>query len=255
MNRAQKEAYKKDYAAAKADGKPFFPYAIYKDHIVALVAIGIVILLAISVRVGIGEPINPATTDFIPRPEWYFFFLFELLKVFKNQSPLLPLIMATFIVPNILMALLFLLPFIDRGPERRIWKRPFAMATATVIIFFLAFLTWKGAHAQAGLSGDGPTLSGLDADGEAGLALFVDKSCGGCHVLKDFGVTNIGAPELTNEGTKVVAGGDRDVQWQIDHLKDPKSKTPGSAMPVIALTDAERESLAKFLVGLGTKYK
>ena len=100
MNRGQQEYYKRDYAQAKAEGKPFFPYAVYKDLLISTLAIGIVILLACWHRVEVGEPVNPASTDFVPRPEWYFFFLFELLKIFKGQNVLTPVIMATFIIPN-----------------------------------------------------------------------------------------------------------------------------------------------------------
>ena len=64
MNRAQKEAYKRDYAAAKADGKPFFPYAVYKDLIVATVAIAIIIALAIWAKVEVGPKIDPTTVDY-----------------------------------------------------------------------------------------------------------------------------------------------------------------------------------------------
>lgn len=252
MKQAQKESYKRDYAAAKADGKPFFPYAIYKDHIVALFAIAVVILLAIVARVHVGEPINPATTDFVPRPEWYFFFLFELLKIFKNQNAFLPLIMATFIIPNILMALLFLVPFIDRGPERRIWKRPFALMSAGTIMFFLCYLTYVGATAPEG-GGKGPVLSGLDADAQAkaGYEIYTSNVCKNCHVLKGYGAQNLGAPELTNEGAKK-----RGLEWQIAHLKEPSSRTPGSAMPAFKqFTQKQYEDLGTFLEGLGTKYK
>jgi menaquinol-cytochrome c reductase cytochrome b/c subunit len=253
MNRAEKEAYNKDYAEAKAGGKPFFPYAIYKDHVVATLAIAIVIALAIWQRVEIGEPVNPATTDFVPRPEWYFFFLFELLKIFKNQSPLLPLIMATFIVPNILLVLLIATPFIDRGPERRIWKRPIALSTAVVVTFFLAFLTYKGATApEPGGAGDLPVLSGLPADtaAQAGLELMYASGCQNCHNIKGNGAAGPG-PSLTDEGTKA-----RGKQWQIDHLKNPASRTPGSSMPAFAsFTPEEYDNLATLLEGLGTKYK
>jgi menaquinol-cytochrome c reductase cytochrome b/c subunit len=247
VNRAQKDAYKKDYAAAKADGKPFFPYAIYKDHIVGLLAIAIVVVLAISVRVTVGEPINPATTDFVPRPEWYFFFLFHLLKIFKNQNVFEPLIMATFIVPNILMALMFLLPFIDRGPERRPHKRPIAMMTASTVIFFLCYLTYLGATAPEGAAK--VTLAGLDAQATAGLTQFETLKCQNCHALKGSGGA-IG-PALDNEANKK-----RGVEWQIAHLKDPKSKTPGSLMQAFPdLTTKQYQDLAYLLEGLGTKYK
>lgn len=249
MNRAEKEAYKKDYAAAKADGKPFFPYAIYKDHIVATFAIAVVIALAFWQRVEIGEPVGPATTDFVPRPEWYFFFLFELLKVFKNQSPFLPLIMATFIVPNIMLLLLIATPFIDRGPERRIWKRPIALSTAVIVTFFLAFLTYKGATAPEP-STDLPVLAGLDAPAQAGLELMYASGCQNCHNIKGLGAAGPG-PSLTNEGSKA-----RGKEWQIGHLKDPASFAPGSSMPAFSsFTPEEYENLATLLEGLGTKYK
>ena len=147
MNRAQQEYYKRDYAQAKVEGKPFFPYAVYKDLLIATLAIALVITLAIWHRVEVGEPVNPTSTDFVPRPEWYFFFLFELLKIFKGQNAFMPLIMATFIVPNILMVLLIATPFIDRSPERRIQKRPFALFTGIAVIAFL------GVHDDQGLRG------------------------------------------------------------------------------------------------------
>ena len=116
MNRGQQQAYDRDYAAAKKAGKPFFPYAVYKDLVIATLVIGIVIALAIWHRVEVGEPVNPASTDYVPRPEWYFFFLFELLRIFKGQNALQPVIMATFIIPNILMVLLIADPVHRPGP-------------------------------------------------------------------------------------------------------------------------------------------
>ncbi len=66
--------------------------------------------------------------------------------------------MATFIIPNILMLLLILTPFIDRGPERRIHRRPIAVITAIAVIVFLAYMTNTGAEAPSGLGvgGRGP---------------------------------------------------------------------------------------------------
>jgi menaquinol-cytochrome c reductase cytochrome b/c subunit len=247
VNRAQKEAYKKEYAGAKATGKPFMPYAIYKDHIVAILAIGFVIFLAIWHRAEIGEPIDPATTDFVPRPEWYFFFLFELLKIFKNENALTPLIMATFIVPNILIILLIVTPFIDQGPERRIQRRPIALATAVLVFAGIGWLTYKGATSEAA-AGAEIQIENLDAKGEAGLQLYQTSNCAACHQLGGAG-GNLG-PALDDEGTK-----NRGIEWQIAHLKDPKSRTPGSTMQAFPnFTDEQYDSLATFLEGLGTKY-
>jgi mono/diheme cytochrome c family protein len=252
MNRAQKEAYKRDYAQAKAEGKPFFPYAMYKDAVIATLAVAIVLALAIWQRVEVGEPVNPATTDYVPRPEWYFFFLFELLRIFKGQNALTPVIMATFIIPNILMVLLLATPFIDVGPERRIHKRPIALVSGITVMAMLAYLTYLGANAPEGLGGGAEIpLTGIEGDpaAMAGLEIFLANGCGGCHAIKGEG-GNVG-PNLTNEASR-----NRGVEWQIAHLKDPPSRTPGSSMPAFAnLTDEEYQQLATLLEGLGTKYK
>ena len=71
----------------------------------------------------LGPKADPTTTTYVPRPEWYFFFLFELLRVIK-PAILTPL--ATIGVPTICMILLFVLPFMDRSPERRPERRPIA---------------------------------------------------------------------------------------------------------------------------------
>ncbi|MEZ5079090.1 MAG: c-type cytochrome [Thermoleophilia bacterium] len=248
MNKAQQEEYLREYAQAKKEGKPFFPYAIYKDHLVAILAFGWIIGMAIWHRVEIGKPVYAATTDFVPRPEWYFFFLFELLKIFKGENLLTPVIMATFIVPNVLMVLLLLTPFIDRSPERRISRRPIALATSIVVFASLAWLTYKGATSEAP-TGGGPAIEGLTPDAEAGYQLFQSSACLSCHMLGGSG--GVLGPDLSNEGSK-----GRGIDWQIAHLKNPQSQVPGSQMPPFPnFTDQEYTQLATFLEGLGTEWK
>jgi len=184
----------------------------------------------------------------VPRPEWYFLFLFELLKVFKNQNAFLPVIMATFLVPNLLLGLLILWPFIDRGPERRIWKRPVSMVVAILTIAFLAGMTYKGATTPEGGGAIPVEVPESDAAALAGRQLAEDSGCLSCHNIG--GVGGAVGPNLTDQGNK-----GRGIQWQIDHLKDPASKVPGSTMPPFAnLTDEQANQLAEFLEGLGTKY-
>ena len=76
MNRREKEAYLRDYEVLKKKGKPFFPYAVLKDTtmmlIVALVIVGLSVLLGAEQ----GPKVDPTTTTYTPRPEWYFYFLF-----------------------------------------------------------------------------------------------------------------------------------------------------------------------------------
>jgi menaquinol-cytochrome c reductase cytochrome b/c subunit len=245
VNRGQKEYYKRDYAQAKAEGKPFFPYAIYKDHTIALLAVVGVVAMAIWQRVEVGEPVNPATTDFIPRPEWYFLFLFELLKIFEGQNVFTPVIMATFIVPNIFMILLIALPFIDRGPERRIHKRPVAMATAVLVIGGLAYLTYLGAETPTGVA-DEIEFTNLTPEAEAGLELYLASGCASCHMIKGEGAAGPG-PDLTNEGQRGTVTPENSREF---------FNNPPGAMPAFAgFTDQEYEELGAFLAGLGTEFQ
>src|SRR3954449_2249385 len=144
MNALEKEAYLREYSILKAQGKPFFPYAVAKDSIMAVVVMAAILTMSIVLGAEPGPKGAPTTTTYTPRPEWYFFFLFEVLRVIKPSS-LTPL--AAIGVPTICMILLFLLPFYDRSPERRPERRPIAMAAAIFTIGAMAFLTYEGAHA------------------------------------------------------------------------------------------------------------
>ena len=116
MNQAEKEQYLRDYGVLKAKGKPFFPYAVAKDSVMAAIVLLTIVALSIIFGAELGPKADPTTTTYVPRPEWYFFFLFELLRVVKPPE-LTPL--ATIIIPTLCMVLLLLLPFYDRNPERR----------------------------------------------------------------------------------------------------------------------------------------
>src|SRR5207302_6173944 len=139
----QKEAYLREYAILKNEGKPFFPYAVAKDSIMAVIVMVVIIFLAAMFGAELGPKADPTTTTYVPRPDWYFFFLFEVLRVMKNVPKFTDL--ATIGVPTICMILLFLLPFYDRSPERNILRRPVALAAGVTTIFAMAFLTYSGA--------------------------------------------------------------------------------------------------------------
>src|ERR1043165_3650682 len=141
MNRQEKEEYLREYSLLKSQGKPFFPYAVAKDSIMACIVMGVIITLSIVLGAELGPKADPTTTTYVPRPEWYFFFLFELLRVVKPPS-LTPL--ATIGIPTICLILLLLLPFIDRGPERRPERRPIATITGIFIICAMGYLTYLG---------------------------------------------------------------------------------------------------------------
>src|SRR5258707_8246034 len=141
MKPADKQAYLEEYELLKKKGKPFFPYAVMKDSTMALLVVGVIIVMSIVLGAEQGPKADPTTTTYVPRPEWYFFFLFEVLRVIKPPE-LVPI--ATIGVPTLGMILLFLLPLYDPSPERRPERRPIATATAIFVIAAIAFLTFQG---------------------------------------------------------------------------------------------------------------
>ena len=142
MNQREKEEYLREYAILKSKGKPFFPYAVAKDSVMMVVVMAVIITLSIVLGAELGPKADPTTTTYVPRPEWYFFFLFEVLRVIKPPE-LVPF--ATIGVPTICMIMLFLLPFIDRGPERRPERRPIATIAGILVIVAMGYLTYMGA--------------------------------------------------------------------------------------------------------------
>src|SRR3954470_20328233 len=111
MDARQKEQYLREYSILKNQGKPFFPYAVAKDGTMAVIVLVVIIGLAVLFGAELGPKADPTTTTYTPRPEWYFFFLFELLRVVK--PPALVFI-ATVGIPTLCLVLLLTLPFYDR---------------------------------------------------------------------------------------------------------------------------------------------
>jgi menaquinol-cytochrome c reductase cytochrome b/c subunit len=198
MNAREKEAYLREYSLLKSQGKPFFPYAVAKDSLMACVVLATIIGMAIIFGAELGPKADPTTTTYVPRPEWYFFFLFELLRVIKPPL-LVPL--ATIGAPTILMVLMILVPFIDRGPERRPERRPLAMATAVFVISAMAYLTYLGAAAGS------PNEIDLQVapQYEAGKLVAAQSGCLACHKIGENGNDGPG-PHLTNIGATLLPG-------------------------------------------------
>lgn len=195
MNRAEKEAYLREYEALKKKGKPFFPYAVMKDSVMALIVVVVIIAMAIVLGAEQGPKVDPTTTTYVPRPEWYFFFLFELLRILKPPW-LTPI--ATVGIPSIAMVLLLLLPFYDRNAERRPERRPIAATAGIFTIIAMAYLTYLGATAGT------PTEIDLEvaAELEPGKEVAAQSGCLACHLIGENGNNGPG-PELTHIGEKL----------------------------------------------------
>ncbi len=256
------------FARYKADvkkrGKPFYPYAMFHDTIMSLVVVATIVGLAVIWKwtafgphhsptekglLGpiIDPPADPGTTSFVPRPDWYFYFLFYLLRIFKWPETVF---LGTVGVPTICLILLLALPFLDRRRTRKISQRPVAMVAAVLVVISMAVLTWKGATAQEALASevkaDVPTwikAENLPPAAVPGANLFAVAGCTACHTYDGAGGSNLGAPDLTAIGSR-----NQGVPFQIRHLMCPSCVTPGSPMPKFAsLGTARLHELAVFL--------
>jgi mono/diheme cytochrome c family protein len=256
------QQYKAD---VKERGKPFYPFAMLHDTIMSLVVVCVIVGLAIvwkyttpgnhhTIEPGwLGKlydaPADPGTINFVPRPDWYFYFLFYLLRIFKWPATV---ILGTIGLPTIFLILLLSMPFIDRRPERRLLRRPVAIVASILVVISMGVLTYKGATAKEPLASENIALVPQWAKDEgfannqqavAGAKLFAVAGCLNCHTYNGAGGTNLGAPDLSDEGAK-----NKGIAFQVAHLKCPACENPGSPMPSFAgLGDARLHQIAAFL--------
>ena len=137
MNEEQKRDYHEKYRLAKLDGEKFFPDTIYKDLLISFALFLLLIGLAMFVGVAAEPKADPSDTSYIPRPEWYFLFLFEMLKFFPGSLEWV----GTAVIPGLAVLALFLLPFLDRGPKRHWKNRRFAVGFMSIVVVGMVALT------------------------------------------------------------------------------------------------------------------
>ena len=211
--RAEFARYKED---VKARGKPFHPFAMWHDTVMSFVVVAVIIGLAVIWKytslVGplLAEKADPGTTNFVPRPDWYYFFLFYLLRIFKWPESV---ILGTVGVPTILLILLLGLPFYDLRRERRLIRRPVAIVAAILVVISMGVLTYKGATAKEALASEvkGAVPAWAKKEGfatnkqaVAGANLFAVSGCTACHTKNlgiDFQVRHLECPSCVNAGS------------------------------------------------------
>ncbi len=250
-------------AAAPGDTAPrrrFFPEQVFKDTVGIAIAFIVLFIMAVVAKVPLERLADPTDTAYIPRPEWYFLFLFQILKFFKGP-------METFVsvvMPGVAVLTLFLIPFIDRGPMIRLGKRTFAIS-----LVVLAAIAWTGLTTAAvvttpknqesvddtgtpatetpggAMVASRPAWQVLSPEELAGLGLFKKQGCLGCH--PGAGQNGIG-PDLTR-----LPANHRNVTWLVPHFKNPSKIVPGSAMPPVDLSNADLNSLSLFVLTLTPK--
>jgi len=231
----------------------FYPLQLFRDSLVAFVVVAVIVLLAAQFGAPLEEKANPNDTSYIPRPDWYFYSLFQLLKIFEGKLE----IIGAIILPGAFFTLLILLPFLDKNPERRLSKRPIAVSLGTVFIFSILSLTawgaYEGSEAKKLMAAKRETVT---VEGEIdkpfvvnpqlGQLLYTELKCGECHDQVSQG-ENI-PPGLEFSGNKYRQA------WLIDYLRNPhrirwqrKDERPIIRMPDFDLTLEEATNLSAFL--------
>ena len=187
------------YKRALDKGERFWPDSIYKDLLVSLAIFVLLILLATFIGVAGEAKADPSDTSFIPRPEWYFLFLFKFLAIY-GQIPLLGKIewIATVVIPGLAVLLLTLLPFIERGTSRYYGKRVLPISVMAIVVVGIVMLTFMADVPTVSPNGSTfigllQAIAGLVVPGLAILLLF----------LMSFVFRN--TPARTMVGTTVIA--------------------------------------------------
>lgn len=168
MNEKDKQEYLEQYKRAKEKGLPFFPDILFKDAVISLLVFMILVALAYFLGTPTEARADPADTSYTPRPEWYFLFLFQMLKYFPGKLE----VVGVFILPTVAILLLMALPFLDRSKRRHFLSRPWVIGITSLIVLGIAFLTFQALREVA------PPAEAVQGDQTAAL---YTKNCAGCH--------------------------------------------------------------------------
>ena len=228
--------------------KKFFPEQAFRDTVAIFIAFVILFVMAVAVRVPLEELADPTDTTYIPRPEWYFLFLFQTLKLFTGPLEMVGAV----VLPTLAILALVLVPFIDRGRMRKVTERTFAAG-----VLCLAAIGWTGLTLAAVVTTPKPAVAEqidfsqptdwlqLSPVEMAGIGYFRQENCASCHTVGD------GKPKIGPDLARITIH--KSAAWMIQHFKRPSAMVPGSAMPPIALTDAQLNTLAAFLLKLNSR--
>lgn len=230
--------YRQAYAASKHGGMRFWPDILGKDAVVSAATVLVIVLLAVLFGAPLEAPADPTDTSYVPRPEWYFLPIYQLLKLVPGS---LEAVIAVG-VPTVLLIVLLGLPFFDRGSTRNLLHRPAALVGLALLLGGAGFLIGAAGRAPAETADQSAALTSVQ---RAGRALYQSQQCGGCHRIAGQGGEE--GPDLTTVGLRHSAG------WLHSFMESPSRFHPESRMPSYgppALSHQEIEELAQYLATL-----
>ena len=256
----------------KLPSENFYPRQVLMDMAFALLLMVGLGFLAYFHPVGLGPIANPADTHFLPRPEWYYLPMFEWLKYWEGPK----VVFAIVVVPGLLAALFFLLPFLDRSLERRPWRRPIPVLAVAIVILGIMYLGARShmddqddpsVAAQLALQaqqekdytaapfhpyiespgGTGPLalpIGPVSPLVSQGRGIFQAHGCSGCH--GEVGLGSTVAPSLQGITTKFPQ------PQLIALLHDPTAKMRAGHMPAVDISPSDMSALLAYLGVIGT---
>jgi ubiquinol-cytochrome c reductase cytochrome b subunit len=225
------------------DGKP---YRFYPEHMnrVAL-AFGalftVLLLLAIFVDPPMEERAGTFIADYLPRPEWYYMWMFQVLTFFSGTWEMI----GGIILFGGMGIILFGLPFFGKSRIKGVANRPVSVAVASTLLLGIVYLTWVAYHETSPYN---KTIllpnRELTAIQQKGMVLFVQNECAYCHNIMGEGGLRLG-PDLSNVPRK-----NRDLEYLKTYIINPQAILASTTMPAYEMTDEQLEQLAEFMLAL-----
>jgi ubiquinol-cytochrome c reductase cytochrome b subunit len=256
-----------DAATLEQTTEAFYPRQVLFDIVFALLIICGLGLLAHFAPTELGPKANPADTQYVPRPEWYYIPVFQWLKYWEGALAIIGIL----VIPGFVALLFVALPFLDRRPERRPWKRPVAVTIYAVIFIGLGVLgglshrndlrdpavasqlakqhedveSFMKTPFEPELSGSSLAAANValaDPLAAKGKDIFEQQACNACH--GDAGVGTAAAPKLIGVGAKYSS------EKLQALLKQPNSKMTAGGMPATDLKDEDMKALVAYVRSL-----
>lgn len=252
----------------KLPPESFYPRQVIMDMAFALLTMIGLGFLAYIRPVELGPIADPANTQFVPRPEWYYLPMFEWLKFWPSRME----VFAVVVVPGILALLFFLIPFLDRKLERRPWRRPIPLLAVSIVLVGMIFLGFRSRlddmrdHSIAvqlafqdkqaeeytkapfhprleSASGETVSLASADPLVAKGKGVFGTNGCSGCHGANATGTSM--APSLVGITDKYT------LPKFTNLLHHPNAAMRAGHMPAFNLSAPDMAALFRYLGSLG----
>ena len=211
------------------NGAPFrfYPVQAARDVVVTAVVLAALTALAWDGAPPLEAPADPADATYIPRPEWYFLGLFQLLKYFPGHWE----VVGALVLPGVAITLLAFLPWIDRSQARDPRRRPLAMMAILAglgAVVSLTALGWRDRPVAAAEAQWSPREIG-------GRVLASNRGCTRCH-----GGTGMA------DSLEEMSGG-KGPEWLAGHVSDPEMIAPGLREPPVRITERESAAIVAYV--------